>query len=1106
MITITGLSSSGVPTFTMGQYEDGTTLTQDPSTFNLILTHPDGSTQTFDSNGNLLSTKDKDGYVISYTYTNGLLTTIGDSTGQAIAITYDANGRIQYVAGPNSSGTPMRRVAYNYDSNGLLISVNTQALQSNGTYSTSGTTQYQYNAMDQIAAVIAPDGTTSLTNAADLRGRSTQTMDDMGNMSDYSYTQDATGDRTTQVTDMGNSGINNPTAQGLAALQYIASGSDSTSQFDTSSRTMSTTDALGHTYSYGYTGSSLLPNSVTLPTPGRPSITIQRNAANLPTVINDPANVGGSAVQITYNAANLPVTETDEKGLVTKYTYTSTNNVATITRGFGTSLAETTTYNYDPATHFLTSIVDPLGHTIVSYTYDAQGRVKSEADGTGVTTTYQYDTLGRLIKVFDPTLTGITNFIQYTYNDQDQVTQVTTPTGTITYQYDPTTHRLTSTTDLNGNTTQYTYDAASGNLTNVTQVSSAGNQTTHYDYDRLGNLTLMTAPAGNRTAFRHNVMGDTTGVIEDDNLAPTAQVTSQITSPTTATINVAASEPILVASLTYWLDGQPESGGVTTSVRLNDASTFSFNLTGINTRQLYDYQLTETDRVGLSQSLAPGTFAGDTVAPTATIVPVSPALRNTPVGQETITFSEPVSGVTLSAFKLTLNGGSNLLTGSQTLTTSDNITYTLGNLAGLTTSQGTYTFTLPSTGSGITDLAGNPLSGNATNTFTIDTTAPTVTITPVTPALRNTSVGQVTAVFSKPITGVPLSALSLSLNGGPNLITSSVTVVPDTGNSYDIIGLAGLTGLDGDYVFSINAALIHDLAGNAGTGTSSASWVTDATSPASGVVNSLGADPDQRQLPRLRRLRRPPSATASGVSSLDLYVSVNGGAFTLNQTLNFAPTASGTKTFTFAGQDRNLYAFHSVAHDAAGNTEAKGGTAIEASTTVPDLNPPVTHVLASNPSYSWSPFPASEFGGLTPSSYSNGVFTIRWAGADPDQASGVPAGSIVVVNVYVAVDGGSPTLVGQVNAGSPNGGVYSGSLTYNALTDGVPHNYSFFSVGIDDEQKVQYAPRSRSRPGLLAQGCLIITAAWNVRPRSLNTSGTASRTRPAPSWGPSSPA
>ncbi len=106
-----------------------------------------------------------------------------------------------------------------------------------------------------------------------------------------------------------------------------------TTQIDANSQVTSTTNALGDTTSYGYSGTSLLPNSVTLPTPGSPTITIQRNAANLPTVINNPADTGGSPENITYNSANLPVDVIDQSGLDTHYTYTSTNDVATVTVG-----------------------------------------------------------------------------------------------------------------------------------------------------------------------------------------------------------------------------------------------------------------------------------------------------------------------------------------------------------------------------------------------------------------------------------------------------------------------------------------------------------------------------------------------------------------------------------------------------------------------------------------------------------------------------------------------------------------------------------------------------------------------------------------------------
>ena len=264
--------------------------------------------------------------------------------------------------------------------------------------------------------------------------------------------------------------------------------------------------------------------------------------------------------------------------------------------------------------------------------------------------------------------------------------------------------------------------------------------------------------------------------------------------------------------------------------------------------------------------------------------------------------------------------------------------------------------------------------------------------------------------------------MTLTDDGGPNLINSGVSLSLVCGRpTYAINGLAGLTTAQGQYTLTVNAADIQDQNGIAGTGTLSTSWLMDTTAPTSHVVNSLGTSQTSDTFNvsvSFSDPTGPGGAPASGVASVSLYDSVNNGPFKLYQTQTITPSASGTVTFTFVGQDRNLYAFHSIAQDAAGNTESKSSTTIEASTSVPDLNPPVTHILAT-------------------SSYSNGVFTLNWAGTDPDQNTGVPAGSIAVVNIYVEIDGGSPTLIGQLNGGTPNGnGVYSGSMTYDALADG----------------------------------------------------------------------
>ena len=78
-----------------------------------------------------------------------------------------------------------------------------------------------------------------------------------------------------------------------------------------------------------------------------------------------------------------------------------------------------------------------------------------------------------------------------------------------------------------------------------------------------------------------------------------------------------------------------------------------------------------------------------------------------------IVFSEAVYGFDPADLSLSRDGGANLLTDSQTLSTSDSIHWTLGNLSRITDALGTYDLTLTAAGSGITDLSGKPLAANA---------------------------------------------------------------------------------------------------------------------------------------------------------------------------------------------------------------------------------------------------------------------------------------------------------------------------------------------------------------------------------------------------------
>lgn len=110
---------------------------------------------------------------------------------------------------------------------------------------------------------------------------------------------------------------------------------------------------------------------------------------------------------------------------------------------------------------------------------------------------------------------------------------------------------------------------------------------------------------------------------------------------------------------------------------------------------------------------------GDTSPPTADIVDVTPDPRNTPVSSIPIVFSEAVTGLELADLSLRRDGGENLLTDAQTLSTSDQIVWVLENLSGLTGAAGTYDLELRAAGSDIRDGAGNELAAAAIEQFLV---------------------------------------------------------------------------------------------------------------------------------------------------------------------------------------------------------------------------------------------------------------------------------------------------------------------------------------------------------------------------------------------------
>ena len=114
----------------------------------------------------------------------------------------------------------------------------------------------------------------------------------------------------------------------------------------------------------------------------------------------------------------------------------------------------------------------------------------------------------------------------------------------------------------------------------------------------------------------------------------------------------------------------------------------------------------------------------------------------------------------------------------------------------------------------------------------VDRIAPLITaLGPVTPATRVAPVDSIDVTFSEPIDAATLdwSDVSLTLDGGANLVTSGVTIAPVAGlaNTYRIGGLMALTAGDGAYRLTVAGLGISDIAGNAAASSHSTDWLMD---------------------------------------------------------------------------------------------------------------------------------------------------------------------------------------------------------------------------------------------------------------------------------------
>lgn len=471
-------------TLTNVTYPDGGTwlYTYDDKAFMLSKVDPLGTSTTYsyDDNHRILSSTDtegkirtisyptgsetvktttfteKDGGVWQYTYDTekGTLNQKIDPQGGVTAYTYDGNGNRLSTTGPDGATT-----SYSYDAQGNMIS-STDAL--------GQTTGYTYNSFGQVTTVTDPQGNTT-SSAYDAKGNLTETTDATGATTRFEY--DAKGNMTKIINPLGQATTYSYDTSGNLASVTDATGAQTTFTYDASGNMITLTDATGAVTRFEY------------------------NAKNQPVKTVDP---NGNATSYAYDLAGNKISETDANGNTTTFEYNFLRQLVKTTDALG----NVTAYTYASSgcascgggTDKLTALTDANGH-FTTYQYDTLGRLLKETDPLEAVTSYRYDTKGNLLAKTDAN--GAT--ISYSYDELGRLLKKSYPDGTEEiFSYDAKGNILTA---ANKNISYtFTYDANN----RMVSVTDSNNRTLRYDYDLSGNKTALTLPDGQSVAYRYD--------------------------------------------------------------------------------------------------------------------------------------------------------------------------------------------------------------------------------------------------------------------------------------------------------------------------------------------------------------------------------------------------------------------------------------------------------------------------------------------------------------------------------------------------------------------------------------------------------------------------
>jgi len=430
----------------------------------------------FDNNGFLTSVSDSSGNALSYSYdATHRLMNVADASGKSLSYSYNANGKISAVTVP---GGEVYR--YFYDVNDNL----TDVIAPN-----NATNKYAYDTNHRLVAIINPEDQITVQIEYDSVNRVTK-YTEFGDpitltysVSPAKWTKETLADGRWKIFYYNDDGL-------VTRIQY-SDGRNINYTFDSEGRTTSRTDANGYVTYYYYDSNGDLIKKIN----PEGYVYLYEYTDHLLTAYIDPLSnrtersyTDGKLTQIDYPSGNSEVfvynvdgqLESHElqNGLTISYTYDVDGNIASETQeGITKTLSRTK-----------------------NYTYDLRGNVLTETDYNGNLSTYVYDIVGQRIKEF--LASGCTNEIIYNLNGQMSV--VKSCNGIISSNSYDLWGRLSGVTDNRGywenyeyNSTAQRYKIFSPGITNIKIYGSQGrvtkeiinSYTNSFNRDNSGNIT-----------------------------------------------------------------------------------------------------------------------------------------------------------------------------------------------------------------------------------------------------------------------------------------------------------------------------------------------------------------------------------------------------------------------------------------------------------------------------------------------------------------------------------------------------------------------------------------------------------------------------------------